>query len=190
MINNLKLEIRNSIEVKEQLYNNTKELVKIENLIFEAIKSIKARRKLIFCGNGGSFADSQHLTAEFISRLRIDRNPLPAICLGTNSSNLTAIANDYGYQNIFLREMQAVGEKGDLFIPISTSGNSENILEVIKKAKEMGLTIVGLTGEIGGKMSQICDTINIPTMITEKIQECHIMVGHIVCAQIEKTLFQ
>ena len=85
--------------------------------------------------------------------------------------------------------MQAVGEKGDLFIPISTSGNSENILEVIKKAKEMGLTIVGLTGEIGGKMSQICDTINIPTMITEKIQECHIMVGHIVCAQIEKHYF-
>ena len=133
MINNLKLEIRNSIEVKEQLYNNTKELVKIENLIFEAIKSIKARRKLIFFVEMEAvLADSQHLTAEFISRLRIDRNPLPAICLGTNSSNLTAIANDYGYQNIFLREMQAVGEKGDLFIPISTSGNSENILEVIK----------------------------------------------------------
>jgi D-sedoheptulose 7-phosphate isomerase len=164
-------------------------LIVLEELVSECIKSLKNAGKIIFCGNGGSFADSQHLTAEFISKLRFDRSPLPAIALGTNSSNLTAIGNDYGFEYIFERELIALYGKNDVFIPISTSGNSQNVIRAIKKAKELNIKTFGLTGIDGGKMEDLCFTIKVPSAKTEKIQECHIMIGHIVCNLIESNLF-
>ena len=189
MIEVFKKEISESIEVKKRLLNSSENLIVIEELVIECIKSLKNGGKIIFCGNGGSFADSQHLTAEFISKLRFDRNPMPAIALGTNSSNLTAIGNDYGFEYIFERELIALHEENDIFIPISTSGNSENVIRAVKKAEELGIKTYGLTGINGGKMDDICNTIKIPSYKTEKIQECHIMLGHIICFLIEKEIF-
>lgn len=190
MIELIQKEIRESISVKQELFNSSNELKKIHKLAEICINALKNKKKIIFCGNGGSFADSQHLTAEFVSRLRFDRNPLPAIALGTNSSNLSAISNDYGYENIFSRELFALGNPGDVFIPISTSGNSFNIIEVIKEAIRLDLKVFGLTGENGGQMSKMCNTINVPSNITEKIQESHIMIGHILCYLTEHHFFK
>ena len=189
MIEVFKKEISESIEVKKRLLNNSENLIVIEELVIECIKSLKNGGKIIFCGNGGSFADSQHLTAEFISKLRFDRSPLPAIALGTNSSNLTAIGNDYGFEYIFERELIALYGKHDVFIPISTSGNSKNVIRAIKKANKLGIKTYGLTGINSGKMDDLCNTIKIPSYKTEKIQECHIMLGHIICFLIEKEIF-
>ncbi len=189
MIDILKKEIIESIEVKQLLLDSSNNLKLIEELVVECIKSLKNGGKIIFCGNGGSFADSQHLTAEFISKLRFDRNPLPAIALGTNSSNLTAIGNDYGYEYVFERELIALHGENDIFIPISTSGNSENVIRAIKKANELGIKTYGLNGLNNGKMDGLCNVIKVPSHKTEKIQECHIMIGHIICAQVEKNIF-
>ena len=189
MIEILKKEILESIEVKQLLLDSSNNLKLIEELVVECIKSLKNGGKIIFCGNGGSFADSQHLTAEFISKLRFDRNPLPAIALGTNSSNLTAIGNDYGYEYVFERELIALHRENDIFIPISTSGNSENVIRAIKKANELGIKTYGLTGLNDGKIDGLCNSIKVPSHKTEKIQECHIMIGHIICAQVEKNIF-
>ena len=189
MIDIFKKEILESIKVKQLLLDSSDNLKLIEELVVECIKSLKNGGKIIFCGNGGSFADSQHLTAEFISKLRFDRNPLPAIALGTNSSNLTAIGNDYGFEYIFERELIALYGEHDIFIPISTSGNSENIIRAIKKAEELGIKTYGLTGINGGKMDVLCNNIKVPSHKTEKIQECHIMIGHIICSLIENEIF-
>ena len=190
MIDILKNEILESIEVKQLLLDSSNNLKLIEELVVECIKSLKNGGKIIFCGNGGSFADSQHLTAEFISKLRFDRNPLPAIALGTNSSNLTAIGNDYGYEYVFERELIALYDISDVFIPISTSGNSKNVIRAINKANDLGIKTYGLTGINSGKMDDLCKTIKVPSNKTEKIQECHIMIGHILCSQIENTIFK
>ena len=190
MIDILKKEISESIEVKQLLLESSENLKLIEELVVECIKSLKNGGKIIFCGNGGSFADSQHLTAEFISKLRFDRLPLPAMALGTNSSNMTAIGNDYGFEYIFERELIALHKKNDVFIPISTSGNSENIIRVIIKANELGIKTYGFSGVNGGKMDELCNTIKVPSLTTEKIQECHIMIGHIMCSIIEKNIFK
>lgn len=190
MKENIKSEIRDSIKVKEKFMSDNKLLKKLNELISLCYDVVNRNNKIIFCGNGGSFADAQHLTAEFVSKLRIDRNPLPALTLGTNSSNLSAIANDYGYSNIFSREIISLGKEGDLLMPISTSGNSENIILAIKQAKKLKINVFGLTGKSGGKMSEICNTINVPSNTTEKIQECHIMIGHIICAFVEKKIFK
>lgn len=190
MIDLIKMEIEESISVKEKLILQKGLIELIEELINKCIKAIKEENKIIFCGNGGSFADAQHITAEFVSRLRIDRNPLPAIALGTNSSNLSAIANDYGYDQVFVREIIASGKSGDVFIPISTSGNSKNIILAIEQAKKQNIEVFGWTGRTGGEMSKVCKTINIPSEITEKIQESHIMVGHILCSIVEKKIFK
>ena len=190
MIEIIKKEIRDSIDLKLNLYESLAQIELIKELVEICIAGLKSGNKIIFCGNGGSFADSQHLAAEFISKLRLNRTPLAAIALGTNSSVLTAVSNDFGYENVFKRELLAIAREGDVFIPISTSGNSSNIISVIKKAKDLNLKIIGLTGESGGGMSEICKTINIPSNSTEKIQEAHIMLGHIVCALVEKNFFQ
>ena len=189
MRDSILLEIKESISVKEKLYNSKSEIEKIERLVEICLNALKNDNKIIFCGNGGSFADSQHLTAEFVSRLRFDRSPLSAICLGTNSSNLSAISNDYGYEKVFERELVSLARQGDVFIPISTSGNSKNIICAINQAQKLNLKIFGLTSENGGEMAKICDTINVPSNSTEKIQECHIMIGHIICYLIEKEIF-
>tara|TARA_B110000003_G_scaffold242691_1_gene250686 strand:+ start:226 stop:804 length:579 start_codon:yes stop_codon:yes gene_type:complete len=189
MTDRIKDEIQKSIKVKSDIIKNTKLLSEIENLTNQILKSIKNGGKIIFCGNGGSFADSQHLAAEFVSRLRFDRAPLPSIALGTNSSNITAIANDYGYEEVFSREIISLGKKTDIFIPISTSGNSLNILKAIKSAQDMKIKVIGLSGKDGGEMKKMCDVLLMPSKSTEKIQESHIMIGHIVCSIVEYEYF-
>ncbi len=189
MSNRIINEIKESIKVKSDIMKDPSLLIKIESLATEILKSIKNGGKIIFCGNGGSFADSQHLAAEFVSRLRFDRPPLPSVALGTNSSNITAVANDYGYEEVFSREIISIGKETDIFIPISTSGNSLNILKAIKTAKDKKIKVIGLSGKDGGKMKDICDLILVPSNSTEKIQESHIMIGHIMCSIVEYEYF-
>jgi D-sedoheptulose 7-phosphate isomerase len=186
----IKDEIQKSIEVKTDVLNNSKIITQLELLVNSCLKALNSGGKIIFCGNGGSFADSQHLSAEFISRLRFDRAPLASIALGTNSSNMSAIGNDYGYDQVFKREIKALGNTNDVFIPISTSGNSPNVIEAINTAKEMGISTVAFTGGTGGKMANLCECIIIPNSSTEKIQEVHIMLGHILCYLIEELNFK
>lgn len=161
----------------------------IEDLSARCVLALRAGGKIIFAGNGGSFADSQHLAAELISRLQFDRAPLPSVALGTNSSSTTAIGNDYGYEFVFSREMQVISNELDVFMPISTSGNSKNILLAVEVALAKGVHIVGLTGELGGKLATRCECIKIPSLRTERIQEGHILVGHVLCGLIEDEYF-
>ena len=182
-------EINKSIEVKNIVLNDSKIISKIELIVEKSIESLNNGGKIIFCGNGGSFGDSQHLAAELISRLRFDRSPLASLALGTNSSNMSAIGNDYGYEKVFTRELLALGNSKDIFIPISTSGNSKNILDVINAARSLEIQTYGLTGGNGGKMINLCDCLVVPSDITEKIQEVHIMIGHIYCGLIESIIF-
>lgn len=161
----------------------------LAELSARCLSSLRNSGKIIFAGNGGSFADSQHLAAELISRLQFDRAPLPSVALGTNSSSTTAIGNDYGYEYIFAREIQVIGNENDVFIPISTSGNSKNILSAIDIATTKGLYVCGLTGEIGGQLATKCESIKIPSARTERIQEGHILVGHVLCGLIEDGYF-
>ena len=183
-------EIEKSIEVKTSVLNNNIIIEQLDSLVNNCIQPFKTGGKIIFCGNGGCFADSQHLAAEFISRLRFDRAPLASIALGTNSSNMSAIGNDYGYDQVFKREILALGNSNDIFIPISTSGNSVNVIDAINSAKEKGIKTVAFTGGTGGKMANICECIIVPSSSTEKIQEVHIMLGHILCYLIEENLFK
>lgn len=189
MLNIIKEEIEQSIAVKNAVLADEQIHLQLQSLASKCIEAIRNGGKIIFCGNGGSFSDAQHLAAELVARLRFDRGPLASIALGTNSSNLSAIGNDYGFEFIFSREISAMGKKEDVFIPISTSGNSKNVLEAIKSAKEIGLTIFGFTGGTGGKMKEDIECIVVPSSVTDKIQESHIMFGHIICHLIESTWF-
>lgn len=188
-IDKIKSIIESSIEVKQTILLSQEILSQIERLSIACTNSLKNGGKVIFAGNGGSFADSQHLAAEFISRLQFDRDPLASIALGTNSSSTTAIGNDYGYDQVFVRELKAIAKDGDIYIPISTSGNSKNILSTIPIAKEKGLTLMGWTGETGGKLGEMIECIRVPSTRTERIQESHIMIGHIVCGLVEDAFF-
>ena len=190
MLKEISNQIKESIETKNKVLNDPNILSMVKLIVEKSIESLKSGGKIIFCGNGGSFGDSQHLAAEFISRLRFDRSPLASIALGTNNSNLSAIGNDYGYEQVFTREILALGKKEDLFIPISTSGNSPNVIEAIKAAKSLGIQVFGLSGGNGGKMMDLCDCLIVPSNKTEKIQEVHIMIGHIFCGLIEENLFK
>jgi D-sedoheptulose 7-phosphate isomerase len=190
MKNLIQDEIKKSIDVKIAVLNSESILIQVESLVKDCIESLTKGGKIIFCGNGGSFADSQHLAAEFISRLRFDRAPLSSIALGTNSSNMSAIGNDYGYDQVFKREIIALGNSNDIFIPISTSGNSKNVIEAINAAKGKGIKTIAFTGGKGGQMADICECIIVPSPSTEKIQEVHIMLGHIICYLIEKNMFE
>ena len=146
--------------------------------------------KIVIAGNGGSAADAQHFAGELVSRFNFDRPPLSAIALTTDSSILTAIGNDYGYEDVFARQIQAHGRAGDVFIVISTSGNSPNILKAIEAAKSIGLVVIGLTGQSGGKMKDMCDVcLCAPSDSTPRIQECHLFFEHTLCACIEESLF-
>ena len=147
--------------------------------------------KLLFCGNGGSAADSQHLAAEFVNRFIMDRPPLPAIALSTDTSILTAIGNDFGFAQVFSKQVRALGNPGDMLVAISTSGNSENILLALDAARERSVTILGLTGDTGGKMADKCDLlVNVPDNRTPLIQEIHITVGHLLCGLTDYFLFE
>ena len=149
-------------------------------------KALADGHKVLFCGNGGSAADSQHLAAEFVGRFQKERKGLPAIALTVDTSILTAVANDYGYESVFARQVQALGETGDVLIGISTSGNSKNVLLAIEEAKAKGITCVGMTAEAGGKMADVCDIcLAVPTKVTARAQEMHILMGHILCELVD-----
>lgn len=153
-------------------------------------KALRAGRKILFCGNGGSAADSQHLSAELVSRLNFNRPGLAAVALTVDTSALTAIGNDYGFEHVFSRQVEALGQAGDVLIALSTSGNSPNVIKAIEAARAKGIHVVGKTGGSGGKMAELCDiALKIPSHETPKIQECHMMLGHIYCALIEQGLF-
>ena len=185
----LKAQIRASIAVKEKLLADEQLLNQIHQLALSCIAALRSGGKIIFAGNGGSFADAQHLSAEFTSRFLFDRAPLASLALATNNSAISAIGNDYGYEQIFARELQAIAKPEDVFIPISTSGNSANILAAVLVAKELGVTTVAWTGAGGGRLGQMCDCIGIPSTETARIQECHILIGHIVCGLVEAGYF-
>ncbi len=161
-----------------------------ESIANACTKALRNGNKIMFCGNGGSAADSQHLAAELVGRLNFDRPPLAAIALTVDTSALTAIGNDYGFENIFSRQIEALGKSGDILIAISTSGNSANIIKAIETAVKYNITVIGKSGGNGGKMADICDLLYIsPSMNTQKIQEYHMSLGHEYCGLIEEKMF-
>ncbi|MDD5166509.1 MAG: D-sedoheptulose 7-phosphate isomerase [Candidatus Omnitrophica bacterium] len=176
-----------SIQIKEELLqNNIGQIKEIADLV---IDSLKKNGKVILFGNGGSASDSQHIAAEFIGRFKKDRDALPAIALTVNTSVITSLANDYGYEIIFSKQIEALGEKDDVAIGISTSGKAKNVALGIKQAKKMGLKTVALTGGDGGEIAKLADTsLVIPSNVTARIQEAHITVGHIICELMEQAL--
>ncbi|HOU47516.1 MAG TPA: D-sedoheptulose 7-phosphate isomerase [Chitinophagales bacterium] len=179
-----------SISVKQQVLNDAALVETMLAVTEKMVDCFKHDGKILFCGNGGSAADAQHLAAEFSGRFYTDRAPLDAEALHVNTSYLTAVANDYSYNEVYARIVRAKGRKGDILVGLSTSGNSANIIEAFKVAKDKGMIIVGFTGETGGKMKPYCDyLLNIPSTDTPRIQECHITVGHIVCQLVEEQLF-
>lgn len=179
-----------SKEIINIFANDENNIDNIKAIIESSVQALKSNKKLMFAGNGGSAADSQHIAGELVSRFNFDRPGLPAMALTTDTSIITAIGNDYGYENLFSRQIQALGEEGDLFFGISTSGNSPNIVKAFEEAKRKGITTVGFTGLNKGEMNDLCDHLIIaPSFKTPKIQEIHIMVGHIICACIEEQIF-
>ncbi len=189
-MNKIKDIIKQSISTKEQLLQNEELLDVINNVVNEITACFKKGNKLLFCGNGGSAADAQHLAAEFSGRFYKDREALPAEALHCNTSYLTAVANDYSYDVIYSRLIQGIGQKGDLVIGLSTSGNSGNIVNAFETAKQKGMITIGFTGAKEGKMTTLSDfLINVPSIDTPRIQECHIMVGHIICQLVEEKYF-
>jgi len=179
-----------SIETKQLVLKNEELLNTIEKIVEAITAAFKKGKRVYFCGNGGSAADAQHLAAEFSGRFYTDRKALPAEALHCNTSYLTAVANDYSFDDIYSRMIDGIGEEGDVLIGISTSGNSTNICKALETAGKKKMITIGFTGESGGKMKSLCDhLINIPSKDTPRIQESHIMVGHIICELVEKDLF-
>jgi len=180
-----------SLSVKQQVLNDPQLLDAVDKATETIVSAFRSGNKVLFCGNGGSAADAQHLAAEFSGRFYKDRTPLPSEALHCNTSYLTAVANDYGYEFVYSRIMRGIGKKGDVLVGLSTSGNSVNILEAYKVARELGVTIISLTGTTGGRMKDLSDLlINIPSSDTPRIQECHITIGHIICQLVEEALYQ
>jgi D-sedoheptulose 7-phosphate isomerase len=190
-LDSLRTEIAASIAVKQLVLADDALLQQVSELALACVAALRAGggKKIIFAGNGGSFADAQHLSAEFTSRFMVDRVPLASLALSTNNSAISAIANDYGYKQIFARELQGIAHPADVFVPISTSGNSANILEAVKKANEIHIATVAWTGQTGGKLAPMCECIRIPSKDTARIQECHILIGHILCGLVEQLYF-
>ena len=183
----IKIRIQKSIEVKANLMDNIAIIDEIARLIIEAYRSGK---KVVLFGNGGSAADAQHIAAELAGKYDMDRKPLPAEALTVNTSTLTAIGNDYGFEKIFARQVEALGNPGDIAIAISTSGNSPNVIEGVRAAKKKGMITIGLTGADGGQLkNEVHYCICVPSKDTPRIQEAHIMIGHILCELIERALF-
>lgn len=182
--------LQDSIGVKQAMLEDPLMLTAIDEVAQRCVSVLRSGSKLLLAGNGGSASDAQHIAAELVGRFEVDRKGLPAIALTTNASQLTAISNDYGYEAVFSRQVEAFGEEGDLFIGLTTSGNSANVVSAAKVAREKGLTIIGMVGASGGKLEALCDVcLKIPSTNTARIQEAHITVGHILCAQIERELF-
>ena len=191
MKNYIKNQIKKSYETKQAIYNNDILLEKIVEVAQACVAIYKnSTNKTILAGNGGSAADAQHIAAELVGRYGFDRPSLPSLSLTTDTSNLTAIGNDYGYDKVFSRQLEGMGQSGDLFIGISTSGNSQNIINAFEVAKQKGITTVALVGRDGGVMAKMADmAIVVPSESTPRIQESHILIGHIICDIIEKEIF-
>ena len=182
--------INSSIETKQKVLADETLLKTICDTIDAIVNAFRNGNRVYFCGNGGSAADAQHLAAEFSGRFYTDRKALPAEALHCNTSYLTAVANDYSFDDIYSRLIDGIGEKGDVLVGLSTSGNSSNIIRAFEMAKKKEMITIGFTGESGGKMKSLCDhLINIPSTDTPRIQESHIMVGHIVCQLVEEKYF-
>ena len=182
--------LHESCAVNQRILHDAELVTGLSKAVATCIAAYRNGCKLLIAGNGGSAADAQHFAGELVSRFYFDRPALAAIALTTDSSILTAIGNDYGYEDVFSRQVQAHGRRGDVFLAISTSGNSPNILKAIEKAKTQGMIIVGMTGATGGKMADLCQILlNVPSKDTPRIQEAHILIGHILCHRVEKTLF-
>ena len=180
---------KESILAKEGFFKqNLQPIIQSAEVIADAFK---ADRKLLICGNGGSAADAQHIAAEFVNRFMIERPPLPAVALSTDTSIITSIGNDYSFDQIFSKQIKAIGREGDVLLAISTSGESKNVITAIKVARDMGIKTIGLTGKGGGKMAKMVDILlNVDSDVTPRIQEVHITAGHIICDLIDHILFQ
>ncbi|MCR4813010.1 MAG: D-sedoheptulose 7-phosphate isomerase [Bacteroidales bacterium] len=190
-MNRIKESIEQSIGVKQSVLSDARLMDTIGEAAKMIEKSLRNGGKIHFCGNGGSAADAQHLAAELSGRFYFDRPPLNAEALHCNTSYLTAVGNDYGYEHIFARLLRGTGKKGDVLVGISTSGNSKNIIEAYKVCQELGIDIISMTGATGGKMKDYGGILlNVPSSDTPRIQECHIMIGHIICELVESAMFE
>ena len=186
----IRAEISKTIDIFSAIHADDALLDKVAGFAGTIIAALNTGNKLLIAGNGGSAADAQHIAGEFVSRFNFDRPGLPAFALTTDTSVLTAIGNDYGYERLFSRQVQAVGLKGDVFWAISTSGKSPNVLHAMKEARNKGLYVAGFTGEGGGAMRDLADVcIEVPSRETPKVQEGHILLGHIVCGLVESSIF-
>ncbi|RYD96197.1 MAG: SIS domain-containing protein [Sphingobacteriales bacterium] len=191
MTQKIKEIIQRSIRVKEQVLNDESLIHNLNILVEKITHTFQQGGKVLFCGNGGSAADAQHLAAEFSGRFYTDRDPLPSEALHCNTSYLTAVANDYGYDFVYSRLLKGMAKTGDILVGLSTSGNSANIINAFEMAKQIGVITAGFTGTTGGKMAGLCDIlINVPSDDTPRIQESHIMLGHIACELVEHNLFE
>jgi D-sedoheptulose 7-phosphate isomerase len=185
----IRANVADSIAVHQQLLENC--LAEIAAAAEALVRAYRGGHKAIFFGNGGSAADAQHLAAEFLGRYLRERRPLPAVALNVNSSAVTAIGNDYGYEEVFARQLAALAAPGDVAVGISTSGNSESVLRAVATAKQLGVYTVGLTGSGGGRLrGQVDALITVPSRETPRIQECHILIGHTLCDVVERALFE
>jgi D-sedoheptulose 7-phosphate isomerase len=190
MKNYIKDQIKKSFETKQAIYQNEELLNKIVEVCKLCVELYKGKNKTILAGNGGSAADAQHIAAELVGRYAFDRPSIPSLALTTDTSNLTAIGNDYGYDKVFSRQLEGMGQEGDIFIGISTSGNSKNIINAFEVAKQKGIKTVALVGRDGGEMAKMSDiALVVPSNSTPRIQESHILIGHIICDIIEKEIF-
>ncbi|TKI68166.1 D-sedoheptulose 7-phosphate isomerase [Sulfurimonas crateris] len=190
MKNYIKDQIKKSYETKQAIYENEELLNKIVEVCRACVELYKGKNKTILAGNGGSAADAQHIAAELVGRYGFDRPSIPSLALTTDTSNLTAIGNDYGYDKVFSRQLEGMGQEGDIFFGISTSGNSKNIINAFEVAKQKGIKTVALVGRDGGEMAKMADiALVVPSDSTPRIQESHILIGHIICDIIEKEIF-
>lgn len=190
MTNYIKQQIKLSYETKQNIYKNNDLIDKIALVAQKCVKLYRCGKKTILAGNGGSAADAQHIAAELVGRYGFDRPSIPSLALTTDTSNLTAIGNDYGYDKVFSRQLEGMGQEGDIFFGISTSGNSKNILEAFDVAKSKNILSIALVGKDGGQMAKAADIVLlVPSDSTPRIQESHILIGHILCDIIEKEIF-
>ena len=182
--------ISESIAVKQEILKKKDLIQTTADIASQMVKALRNGNRIYFCGNGGSAADAQHLAAEFSGRFYTDRDALPAEALHCNTSYITAVANDYSYDVVYARLIKGIGTKGDFLVGLSTSGNSGNILKAFEVARDKGIITVGFTGETGGKMKELSDyLLNVPSKDTPRIQESHIMLGHIICQLVEEQYF-
>jgi D-sedoheptulose 7-phosphate isomerase len=187
MIDSIRSAVAESLELKQRFFNANEQ--QIARIAGEIRRAFAGGRKVLLYGNGGSAADAQHIAAEWVGRFQSERQPLPAIALSTDTSVLTAIGNDYGFDQVFARQVRALGQRGDIAMAISTSGNSPNVLEATDAARQSGLVTVGLTGKDGGKLGgKVQYHLNVPHHSSARVQEVHIMIGHILCELVEENV--